>query len=81
MGLDHQATHRAKRAPLLVERGLEGGGGSGAGSPGSASQVLVEVLVFCFVVAGFGMLLCREIPGNQYAQHVGMFASLTCTTI
>ena len=26
------------------------------------------------------MLLCRGIPGNQYAQHVGMlFASLTCT--
>ena len=60
--------------------GLGGGGASGAGSPGSESQVLVQVFVFCFVVMGFWMLLCRGIPGNQYAQHVGMFASLTCTT-
>ena len=44
MGLNHQATHRAERALLLVERGLGRGDGSGAGSPGNALQVLVQVL-------------------------------------
>ena len=34
--------------------GARRGHGSGAGSPGSASQVLVQVLVFYFVVMDFG---------------------------
>ena len=29
VGLDHQATHRAERAPLLVERGLGGAARAG----------------------------------------------------
>ena len=29
VGLDHQATHRAKCAPLLVEQGLGGAAGAG----------------------------------------------------
>ena len=58
--------------------GLVGGGGSAAGSPGSAPQVLV---LLCRCCVGLLILLCRGIPGNQYAQHVGMFSSLTCTCI
>ena len=50
VGLDHKATHRAEHAPLLVERGLGRGGGNGAGSPGNASQILVQVVVFYFAV-------------------------------
>ena len=56
--------------------GLGGGGGSATGSPGSAPQVLAFYFV---VVMGFWLFLCRGMPGNQYAQHVGTFSSLTCT--
>ena len=63
---------------IVGATGAGGGGGSAAGSLGSAPQVLV----FCFVVVmGLWLLLCRGIPGNQYAQHIGMFSSLTCTCI
>ena len=61
--------------------GLGGGGGSGAGSLGNTPEVLVQVLIFCFVVTGFRLLLCRRIPSDHYAQHVGMFAFLTFTCI